>query len=117
MDAPEALAYIAARVAPDDDPALSATEVAGLLELAAVRDSDRHAPSDDDWAPTYSPRGCYAAIAEGWAIKRGKTVGRFDFTTDGQMFRRSQVRDHIDHEHRRWLAKVQSCPSTLGVTT
>lgn len=113
MDAPEALAYITTRLQPDLDPTLDAHEVAGLLPLAAVRDIERRSPSDGDWTPTYDVRGCYAAIAEGWALKRGKAVGRFDFTTDGQMFRRSQVRDQIDHEHRRWLAKVQSCPSTL----
>lgn len=114
MDAAQALAYITARLAPDDDPALSTDELVELLQLAGTRDSDSRAPSDDDWVPTYSVRGCYAAVAEGWAIKRGKTVGRFEFTTDGQTFRRQQVRDHIDAEHRRWLAKVQSCPSTLG---
>jgi hypothetical protein len=117
MDAPTALAYITTRLHPEDDPTLSSDEVLDLLKLAAVTDSDDRAPSDADWTPTYSVRGCYVAIAEGWATKRGKAVGRFDFTTDGQMFRRSQVRDQIDHEHRRWLAKVQSCPSTLGTTT
>lgn len=116
MDAPTALAYITARLHPDDDPALSPDEVVDLLKLAAVTDSDDNAPIDDDWTPTYSVRGCYVAIAEGWATKRGKTVGRFDFTTDGQMFRRSQVRDQISHEETKWRAKVQSCPSTLGTT-
>jgi hypothetical protein len=116
MDAPEALAYIAARLAPDNDPPLSAPEVAGLLSMAAGTDSANLPPSHADWTPTYTVRGCYMAIAEGWAIKRGKVAGRYDFTTDGQMFRRSQMRDHIDAEHRRWLAKVQSCPSTLGTS-
>lgn len=117
MDAPTALAYIVARLHPDDDPTLSSDEVLDLLKLAAVTDSDDLPPSDADWTPTYSVRGCYVAIAEGWASKRGKTVGRFDFTTDGQTFRRSQVRDQIAHEEQRWRAKVQSCPSTLGVPT
>lgn len=114
MNAAEALAYIVTRLHPDDDPALDANDVASLLALAAVPDADCLAPSDDDWAPTYHVVGCYRAIAEGWAIKRGKAVGRYDFTTDGQQFRRSQVRDQIDHEHRRWLAKVQSSPLVLG---
>lgn len=115
MDAPAALAYITARLHPDDDPALDATTVSGLLELAAVADTSDRAPTDADWVPTYTVRGCYAAIAEGWALKGGRAVGRFDFQTDGQMFRRSQVRDQIEAERKKWLAKVQSCPSTLGV--
>lgn len=114
MDAPEALAYITGRLHPDDDPALSAQQVAELLQLAATPDADCLPPSDSDWTPTYSVVGCYRAIAEGWALKRGMTVGRFDFTTDGQQFRRAQVRDHIDHEERRWRAKVQSSPLVLG---
>lgn len=117
MDAPTALAFITARLHPENDPVLSPDEVVDLVKLAAVTDDDDRAPADTDWVPTYSVRGCYVAIAEGWAAKRGKSVGRFDFTTDGQMFRRSQVRDQIDAEERRWRAKVQSCPSTLGAPT
>jgi hypothetical protein len=29
-------------------------------------------------------------------LKRANAVGRFDFTTDGQMFRRNQVLDNIE---------------------
>lgn len=114
MNAAEALAYITTRLHPDADPTLSAYEVTSLLGLAAVQDDDRLCPPHDDWTPTYSVVGCYRAIAEGWALKRGKAVGRFDFTTDGQMFRRSQVRDQIDAEERKWRAKVQSSPLVLG---
>jgi hypothetical protein len=46
-------------------------------------------PAEEGYTPTYSVLGCRVA-------KRGKIVGRFDFTTDGQTFRRSQVLDHVD---------------------
>jgi hypothetical protein len=114
VNAAEALAYITRRLHPDDHPALDAGDVASLLELAAVVDDDGLCPSDADWTPTYGVPGVYRAIAEGWAMKRGKVVGHFDFTTDGQMFRRSQTSDHIDAEERKWRAKVQSSPLVLG---
>ena len=116
MDAPQALAFIAARVHPEDDPTLDQADLVDLLAMAKTTDVDGYEPDDVLWTPTYSVQGCYRAVAEGWAIKRGKTVGHFDFTTDGQQFRRGMVRDHIDAEQRRWLAKVQSSPSTLGET-
>jgi hypothetical protein len=116
MDAPEALAYIAARLHPEDDPALDPDDLTDLLFMAATTDEDGYCPGDDNWTPTYSTVGCYRAIAEGWAMKRGKVVGRFNFTTDGQQFQRAQVRDHIENERQRWQAKVQSSPSTLGAS-
>lgn len=114
MNTPDALKFIVDRLHPDDDPALDAGTVASLLELAAATDSAGYAPTHDSWTPTYSRTGCYRALAEGWAIKRGKVVGLFDFQTDGQQFARSQKVDHIENERRRWQARVQSSPSTLG---
>lgn len=116
MDAAQALAYIVARVAPDDDPVLSTDELVDLLPLAVTADSDGVAPDEDGWVPTYSIVGCYRAIAEGWLIKRGKAVGRFDFQTDGQLFRRSQTLDQIEHQRRYYARKVQASPSTLGAS-
>lgn len=114
MDAVKALAYIAARLHPEDDPVLDPDDLVDLLALAKTDDEDGNTPSDDAWTPTYSVTGCCRAIADGWAMKRGKVVGRFNFTTDAQQFQRAQVWDHIEYERRRWQAKVQSSPSTLG---
>lgn len=116
MNAAEALAYITARLQPDDDPALSAYEVASLLPIAATTDADDLEPDASDWTPTYSVVGCYRALAEGWTMKRGKATGRFDFTTDGQMFRRSQTLDQIEYQRKLYARKVQCSPSTLGAT-
>ena len=113
MNGAQALGFITARLHPDDDPALDPSTLLDLLALAATSDPDGNTPDATGWTPTYTVRGCYVAIAEGWGLKRGRTVGRFEFTTDGQTFRRQQVHDQIDFEHRRWLAKVQSCVSTL----
>jgi hypothetical protein len=85
--------------------------------MAAACDSDGREPDDDDWVPTYSTVGCYRAIAEGWTMKYGRAIGRFDFTTDGQMFRRAQTLDHIEHQRKLYARKVQCSPSTLGAST
>lgn len=114
MNAAEATAYVETRLHPDDDPVLSSATVTELLAMAVTADDDGNEPTDDNWTPTYSVTGCYRAIAEGWAIKRGKLVGRFNFTTDGQQFQRAQVRDHVENERAKWARKVQVSPSTLG---
>lgn len=117
MNQQTALRFICDRLHPDDDPTLDPDTVLSLLEHARVVDADLNQPSDESWTPTYSATGCYRAIAEGWAMKRDKIAGRYDFTTDGQMFRRSQMVDHCENARKRWQAKVQSSPSTLGAPT
>lgn len=114
MNAAEAMKFIRDRLFPDDDPSLDANEVSALLAMASADDTNGVSPGDTDWIATYNTVGCYRAIAEGWLIKRGKAVGRFDFTTDGQMFRRSQTLDQIDHQRKFYARKVQQSPSTIG---
>lgn len=95
----------------DDDPTLDNAELEMLLELAATTDADDLAPDDDDWTPTYDRVGVYRAVAEGWTLKAGKAAGRFDFTTDGQTFRRSQIVDHCEAMAARYRRKTnQSAP-------
>lgn len=117
MNAAEALAYITARLHPDDDPAMSAYEVASLLPIAADVDTNGVRSDDADWVPTYSETGCYRAVTEGWLIKYGKAVGRYPFTTDGQTFQRNKLLDHIEHQRKFYARKVQCSPSTLGAAT
>jgi hypothetical protein len=89
MDATAATARINLYCPTADDPALTEDEIALLLAMAAVVDEEDLEPAEEGYTPTYSVLGCRVA-------KRGKIVGRFDFTTDGQTFRRSQVLDHVD---------------------
>lgn len=114
MNRSAAIAFINLRLQPDADPALPTGHVNDLLELAATDDSDGHAPSDDDWTPTYSRVGCYRAIVEGWTMKHGLAVTRFSFATDGQSFQRGQILDHIEAQRALWARKISSSPSTLG---
>lgn len=117
MNTAKARAFIELRLQPDSDPALNAQEVEQLLALAITDDEDGNCPTDDDWTPTYSVRGCWYAIAEGFYVKYAKAAERFSFTTDGQTFTVNQLLDHLEHERKRALAKVQSSPSTLTITT
>lgn len=113
MNANDARNFIAVRLQPDVDPALDPWEVEQLVELAACVDEDDNAPTSDDWTPTYDRIGCYSAIAEGYTIKHGKAVGRVEFTTDSQTFRRQQLLDHLEHQRRTYAAKV-SVTTNLG---
>jgi len=55
-----------------------------------------------EWAPTWDLD--YAAEL-GWEMKAGKAAGRFDFTTDGQTFRRGQVITHCNEMAARYRRK------------
>lgn len=55
------------------------------------------------WAPTWDLN---AAAAEGWRIKAGRAAGRFNFTTDGQTFARSQVIAHCRAQERSYRRKI-----------
>jgi len=116
MDATEATQFITLRLQPSVDPTLTDGEIADLVDLAVTTDADDNEPADDGWEPTYSVRGCWYAISEGYIIKYAKAVGRFSFTTDGQTFTRNQTLDHLEHQRKRAIAKVQSCPSVLRET-
>ena len=55
-----------------------------------------------EWAPTWDLD--YAAEL-GWEMKAGKVAGRFDFTTDGQTFRRGQFITHCHQMAARFRRK------------
>lgn len=90
----------------DEEPTLTDAQLARCLALGRVEDADGLLPGEDDYTPTYSERGVYLAAREAWILKKARAAGRFDFTTDGQTFRRSQVADHCDEMIRRMNAKL-----------
>lgn len=116
MNEPDALDFITNRLQPDSDPPLDWATLGDLLAMARTTDEDDHEPDDDEWTPTYSVQGCYRAIAEGYTIKHAAAAGRFEFTTDGQTFRRNQVLDHLEHQRKLYARKVQTASATLGET-
>lgn len=100
---------------PEDDPTLSEADLASLIEEhARTVDEDDNEPSSDDWTPTYGVTGVYIAIAAAWDLKASKAAGRFDFTTDGQQFRRSQVVDHCQAMADRYRRKAAMTTRTGG---
>ena len=57
------------------------------------------------WTPTYD---LAAAAARGWELKAGKAATMYDFTTDGQTFRRAQVIAHCRRMVRDYRRQVGS---------
>jgi len=95
-----------------EDPTISTTSQQRLLALASTIDVDGLSPTDEGWTPTYDMRGVYVAAREGWTMKAGRVVGRFDFATDGQSFKRSQFASHIAERIAHFNRKIQSATST-----
>jgi hypothetical protein len=84
---------------PAADPPLNPDQVQQMMTVAVTY--------DEDGEPFVSITGIYRAALEGWVMKAANAAGRFDVTTDGQMFRRSQVVDHCEamaSQMRRRLA-------------
>ena len=99
----------------EEEPTLTEPQLDRCLALAATVDEDGLTPGNEDWTPTYSERGLYYAAREAWTLKKARAASRFDFTTDGQSFRRSQLADHCDEMIRRMNAKLaQSATTVLG---
>lgn len=108
MDETRARSFVEVRLLPREDPELTVDEIDELMRLAVAHDAAGRAPTDPEWVPTYSVRGLYRAVAEGWRLKYGKAVGRYSFSTDGQRFERGQVLDHIEHQRRAYARKIQT---------
>jgi hypothetical protein len=63
------------------------------------------------WSPTWD---LHAAAAEGWELKASKAAGRFDFTTDGQTFRRGQIISHCQQMARTHRRRVMVNAPAVG---
>lgn len=106
MDHDAAVIRFEAFCPPDQDPVLSPAQVEAAISEAVTADDADLAPTDEEWTPTYSRLGVWRAITRGWEMKAGNAAGRFDFTTDGQQFRRSQVADHCDAMATKYRNKL-----------
>lgn len=106
MDATTALDRLTDLCPHTEEPTLTDQQIDRCLAFAATVDAAGRSPDDPEWEPTYSTRGIYLAAREAWTIKKARAANRFDFATDGQMFRRSQVADHCDEMIRRMNSKL-----------
>ena len=114
MTEAEALARLKRMTDPDSDPALTADDVADCLAMSKLVDADGLAPSDASWTPTWDlNRGA----AEGWRRKAGRLAMRFDFSSDGQQFQRSQAVEHCERmaeQYRRRIVSSVPVPGTMA---
>lgn len=92
MNRASALDRLSVLSAAEHDPQLSFLELETLLGMFAKSvDADGNPPDAEEWTPTYSVIGIHRAVKAAFEVKAAKASDRFDFTTDGQMFNRSQV--------------------------
>jgi len=106
MNQADAHAWLTARLRPDVDPTLTTIEVADLVASARVEDVDGNAVGSEEWVPTYGIRNLHIALVDGWRMKAAEASMRFDFTTDGQQFRRSQVADACERQADMWRRRI-----------
>jgi len=114
MTEAEALARLKRMTDADSEPALTEGDLADCLAMSKLVDADGLAPSDPSWTPTWDlNRGA----AEGWRRKAGKLATRFNFSTDGQTFYRSQTVEHCERmaeQYRRKIISSVPVPGTMA---
>lgn len=87
----------------NEEPALTAEELADILELARRADGEGRAPSHADWDPTWDLN---AAAAEGWRRKAGKVAGLFNAQADGASLSRSDLFAHCTAMAKQYGRRV-----------
>lgn len=111
----EAQAQLERMTDSDTDPALTADDIADLLNVAAREDAAGLTRASGSWTPTWDLN---AGAAEGWARKAGKAASRFSFAEDGQRFERAQLYQHCIRQHelysRTAMATVQASSAISG---
>jgi len=114
MNAAEAQARLKRMTDADNEPALTADDIADCLAISKLVDANGLAPSEASWTPTWDlNRGA----AEGWRRKAGKLATRFDFEADGQRFDRSQAIEHCERmaeSYRRKIVTALPVPGALA---
>lgn len=103
MTEEEAQARIERMVLADEDPVLTADDVADLVAGAARPDADGYVTGDANWTPTWDLN---AAAAEGWARKAGIAASRFNFAEDGQRFDRAQIYQHCEAQRKLYADRL-----------
>lgn len=93
------------------EPVLTADDIEDCLAMSKLVDSSGLAPFDENWTPTFDlNRGA----VEGWRRKAGKLAMRFDFSTDGQSFSRSQAVAHCERMAEQYRRRIVSSVPVVG---
>jgi hypothetical protein len=98
-----AVALLGKMTAADQRPALSADELALLLDAVGVTDATVD--------PAVWTGSLDAAAAEGWAWKAGKVAGDFNFSADDASYSKADVLKHCVDMRSEYLAK---CGGSTG---
>lgn len=106
----DALARLKMLVQADSRPALTAPELAAILDAHPAPDADGMTKADGmEWRPTYDLN---AAAAEGWRIKGGKVAGDFNFTADSAQYAKGDVMAHCLAMEQKYASMAHGSAST-----
>ena len=81
---------LVAKLAVDMEPALTTTDIDGLLIRARRVDSAGLYPTEAGYVDTWTNASLDAAASEGWEIRAGRCFDDIDFGEDGQRFNEAQ---------------------------
>ena len=104
MDRATALSRLRPMVAADQRPALSDSDLGGLLDGARARDSLGRYHGDAGWAETYDLN---RAAMEGWRLKAAKVAGDFSFQADNASYSKGEVLASMERMVAMYAQKVQ----------
>lgn len=111
MTEAEAQARLERMTEATSEPVLTADDITDCLAMSRLVDADGLPPTDPNWTPTFDlNRGA----AEGWRRKAGKLAMRFDFSTDGQDFKRSQAVAHCERMAQQYRRKIVASVPVAG---
>lgn len=105
MSAEEAKSAIEELGCTADAPALSEALVLRCVTASARQDSLGYAPTSENWKPTYD---IAAGLVLVWRLKASKAAGKFDFGSDRQTFKRSQVVEHCRQQADFWESQMEA---------
>ena len=118
MNVGQAAVWLARTAAADQFPTLDGADLYGILDDAKRADSNGIAPSGATWVPTWD---LATAARDAWRVKAGRATAAYDFTTDGQMFSRSEVHKMCMAMADEWRGRVLSSstvtPSWINLAT
>lgn len=105
MDRADAIARVSLLGATDKRPALTAAEVATIVDAHSIADTVGRAPTDPSWAGAWEVNG---AVAEVWRIKAGRVAADFNFAADDARYDKGDVLAHCLAMEAKYASMVGS---------
>lgn len=95
----EAQSEIEAYANTDDFPALTPKQLTLCVRAARRRDGAGLEPTETGWSPSFD---IPAGVAVAWRLKAANAAAKFDYSTQNQSFKRSQVYEQCLSQAAEW---------------